>query len=78
MKTIEIDFQGKPLKLETGRVAKQANGSIMVHYGDTVVLVAATAQKENSDSPFFPLTCAYQVKTYAQGKILGGFIKRYC
>ncbi len=76
MKTIEIDFQGKPLRLETGRVAKQANGSIMVHYGDTVVLVAATANKENSDSPFFPLTCAYQVKTYAQGRILGGFIKR--
>lgn len=76
MKTVEIDYLGKKLVLETGRVAKQANGSVMVHYGDTVVLVAATAQKENAGLDFFPLTCVYQVKTYAQGKILGGFVKR--
>ena len=77
MKQIEIDYQGNRLILETGRVAKQANGAVMVHYGDTVVLVTATAAKEAAPNPdFFPLTCVYQVKTYSQGRILGGFVKR--
>ncbi len=77
MKQVKIDYQGQPLILETGRVAKQAHGSVMVHYGETVVLVTATANKEaNEGASFFPLTCVYQVKTYSQGRILGGFVKR--
>lgn len=62
--------------MESGRIAKQANGSVMVTYGDTSVLVVATAEKRVSKLDFFPLTCIYQVKTYAQGRIAGGFIKR--
>jgi polyribonucleotide nucleotidyltransferase len=76
MKKIEIDYFGKPLILETDRIAKQAHGAVWVTYGDTKVLVTATANKENSDFDFFPLTCVYQVRTYSQGRILGGFIKR--
>jgi len=76
MKKIEIDYNGKKLALESGRIAKQANGSVMVTYGDTTVLVAATAETSKSKLDFFPLTCVYQVKTYSQGRILGGFIKR--
>ncbi len=76
MKKIEIEYNGKTLSLETGRIAKQANGSIVVTYGDTVVLIAATAEKRESKLDFFPLTCVYQVKTYSQGRIAGGFIKR--
>ena len=76
MKTVSLEYLGKTITLETGRVAKQADGAVMVHYGDTVVLVTATAAKKESDMDFFPLTCLYQVKTYSQGRILGGFIKR--
>lgn len=76
METVEIDFQGKKLTLETDRIAKQANGSVLVTYGDTVVLVTATAEKKKSELDFFPLTCIYQVKAYSQGKFIGGFIKR--
>ncbi|MFH2129141.1 MAG: polyribonucleotide nucleotidyltransferase, partial [bacterium] len=76
MEKIEIEYNGKKLALETGRVAKQANGSVWVTYGDTTVLVAATAEKTTSKLDFFPLTCVYQVKTYSRGKISGGFIKR--
>lgn len=76
MKRIEIDYYGKKLSLETGRIAKQAGGSVVVSYGDTVVLVTATAAKGEANSDFFPLTCIYQVKSYSQGKILGGFVKR--
>ncbi len=76
MEKIEIDFLGKKLVLETNHVAKQANGSVMVTYGDTVVLVTATAEKGDNSLDFFPLTCVYQVRTYSQGRIAGGFIKR--
>jgi len=76
MKKIEIEYNGKTLGLETGRIAKQANGSVFVTYGDTTVLVAATAETKKSNLNFFPLTCIYQVKTYSQGRINGGFIKR--
>ena len=76
MKNVEIEYLGKPLILETDHIAKQANGSVTVKYGETVVLVASTAQKKASNLDFFPLTCMYQVKTYSQGRILGGFIKR--
>ncbi|MGM8214518.1 polyribonucleotide nucleotidyltransferase [Bacillaceae bacterium W0354] len=76
MKTFSIDLAGRTLKFEIGEVAKQANGSLMVRYGDTSVLVAATASKEPKDLPFFPLTINYEEKLYAVGKIPGGFIKR--
>lgn len=76
MKKLEIDYLGKKLVLETNHIAKQANGSIMVYYGDTVVLVASTTERKNADLDFFPLTCVYQVRTYSQGRIAGGFVKR--
>lgn len=76
MEKVEIDFLGKSLTLETGHIAKQANGSVMVTYGDTVVLVAATAENKEANLDFFPLTCVYQVRTYSQGRISGGFVKR--
>src|SRR5699024_6601176 len=69
-------INGNTLTVEVGELAKQANGSCMVHYGDTSVLVAATASKEPKDLPFFPLTVNYEEKLYAVGKIQGGFIKR--
>lgn len=69
-------INGNTLTVEVGELAKQANGSCMVHYGDTSVLVAATASKEPKDLPFFPLTVNYEEKLYAVGKIPGGFIKR--
>lgn len=69
-------INGNTLTVEVGELAKQANGSCMVHYGDTSVLVAATASKQPKDLPFFPLTVNYEEKLYAVGKIPGGFIKR--
>ncbi|GAA0461631.1 polyribonucleotide nucleotidyltransferase [Alkalibacillus silvisoli] len=76
MKTYSIDIAGRQLTFEIGEVAKQANGATMVRYGDTAVLVAATASSEPKDLPFFPLTINYEEKLYAVGKIPGGFIKR--
>ena len=74
---IEIDFHGRPLLVETGRMARQAGGSALVRLGETVVLVAATAQTNAREGiDFFPLTCDYQEKTFAAGKIPGGFFKR--
>lgn len=74
---LEIDFWGRKLSIETGHLAKQANGSALVTYGDTVVLVTAVANKEPKEGvDFFPLTVNYQEKTYAAGKIPGGFFKR--
>jgi len=77
MTNVEIEVKGKSLKLESGRFAKQANGSVVVRYGDTVVLATAVAKKEaREDIDFFPLTIDYQEKAYAAGKIPGGFFKR--
>jgi polyribonucleotide nucleotidyltransferase len=76
MKKIEIDYLGKKLSIETGKTAKQANAAVWVTYGDTVVLVTATAAKANANLDFFPLTCVYQVRAYSRGKIMGGFVKR--
>jgi len=73
---VEMDLGGRPLSIETGRVAKQANGAAWMRYGDTVVLVAAVANKEASDVPFFPLTVDYREKFYAGGRIPGNFFKR--
>ena len=67
---------GRPLSVEVGQLAKQANGAVLVRYGDTVVLTAVVASKEAKDTDFFPLTINYEEKMYAVGKIPGGFIKR--
>ncbi|MCC6850474.1 MAG: polyribonucleotide nucleotidyltransferase [Deltaproteobacteria bacterium] len=77
MKKVAIDFHGRPLSIEVGRMAKQAGGSALVQYGETVVLVTATSAREARENvDFFPLTCDYQEKTFAAGKIPGGFFKR--
>ncbi|HZD41912.1 MAG TPA: polyribonucleotide nucleotidyltransferase, partial [Terriglobales bacterium] len=77
MKKVELDFYGRPLSIEVGKVAKQADGAALVQYGETVVLVTAVAAKEfKLDTDFFPLTVDYQEKTFAAGKIPGGFFKR--
>ena len=67
---------GKPLTFETGRLAKQAHGSVLVTYGESVVLVTAVCGDERPGLDFFPLTCEYVEKTFAAGKIPGGFFKR--
>ena len=67
---------GRPLVLETGRLAKQANGAVLVSYGDTVVLATVTASKNPTPLDFFPLTVNFEERLYAVGKIPGGFIKR--
>ncbi|OWK26197.1 hypothetical protein AJ87_01965 [Rhizobium yanglingense] len=75
--TVEIEWAGRPLKLETGKIARQADGAVLATYGETVVLatvVSAKAPKPGQD--FFPLTVNYQEKTYAAGKIPGGYFKR--
>lgn len=71
-----MDWAGRPLQVEIGQVAKQANGAVLVRYGDTVVLTAAVGTREPKDTDFFPLTVNYEEKMYAVGKIPGGFIKR--
>ena len=76
MKHVERQFAGRPLRLESGRLAKQAAGSCLVQYGETVVLAAVTVSDNVSPLPFFPLTVEYREKSYAAGKIPGGFLKR--
>jgi len=73
---IERQFAGRTLSIETGRMAKQAAGSALVQFGDTMVLAAVTVSDNESTLPFFPLTVEYRDKSYAAGKIPGGFIKR--
>jgi polyribonucleotide nucleotidyltransferase len=73
---IEQEFAGRRLMIETGRLAKQAAGSALVQFGDTMVLAAVTVSPNISTLPFFPLTVEYREKTYAAGKIPGGFLKR--
>jgi len=74
---VEIDWGGRPLVLETGRMARQADGAVLARYGDTVVLCTAVGQKAPKPGvDFFPLTVNYQEKTFAAGKIPGGFFKR--
>ena len=75
-KIYELDFLGKKLTIETGELAKQANGSVLVRYNDTVVLTAAVMGHNAITQDFFPLTVLYQEKLYSVGKIPGGFIKR--
>ncbi|MFD5261778.1 polyribonucleotide nucleotidyltransferase [Bacillus wiedmannii] len=71
-----IDLAGRQLTVETSQLAKQANGAVLVRYGDTAVLSTATASKEPKNVDFFPLTVNYEERLYAVGKIPGGFIKR--
>jgi len=73
---IDTTFAGRPLTIESGKLAKQAAGSVMVRFGDTMVVAAVTVSPNISTLPFFPLTVEYKEKTYAAGKIPGGFIKR--
>jgi polyribonucleotide nucleotidyltransferase len=75
--TVEIDLGGRQITLETGRMAKQANGAVVVRCGDSAVLVSACMSEEpKPNAGFFPLTVDYREYTYAAGKIPGGFIKR--
>jgi len=77
MTTIEVEVRGKRLIIETGEMAKQSDGAVVVQYGDTVVLATAVAAKKAREGlDFFPLTVDYQEKTYSAGKIPGGFFKR--
>ncbi len=76
-KVFEFDFRGRKLVVENGEMAKQANGAVLVRYGDTVILSTVVVKKEaNLLSDFFPLMVIYQEKLYSVGKIPGGFIKR--
>ena len=77
MHSFEMQLGGRPLIIESGKMAKQAGGAVLVRYVDTAVLVAATASKEPREGiDFFPLTVDYEEKLYSVGKIPGGFIKR--
>jgi len=75
--SVQVEFGGRTVSISTGKMAKQANGSVMVRSGDTMVLVTAVAQKEAKEGQdFFPLTVNYTEKAYAGGKIPGSFFKR--
>jgi len=77
MKKVEIELRGKKLVLETGKLAKQADGAVLARYGDTVVLATAVSDKKPQEAlDFFPLKIDYQEKAYSAGKIPGGFFKR--
>ncbi|RMH04156.1 MAG: polyribonucleotide nucleotidyltransferase [Nitrospirae bacterium] len=77
VRTLELEVAGRPLRLETGRMARQADGAVLASYGETVVLATAVASKTvKPETDFLPLTVNYQEKAYAAGKIPGGFFKR--
>jgi polyribonucleotide nucleotidyltransferase len=73
---VTLDLGGRPLTLETGKIAKQANGAVVARYGDTIVLVTACMDSRANDKDFLPLTVDYRENTYSAGKIPGGFFKR--
>lgn len=75
-KVYSYEWAGRPLVIEVGQLAKQANGAVLVRYGDTSVLSTATMSKSPKPLDFFPLTVNYEERLYAAGKIPGGFIKR--
>ena len=75
-KVFSYEWAGRPLVVEVGQLAKQANGAAMVRYGETAVLSTATMSKSPKPLGFFPLTVNYEERLYAAGKIPGGFIKR--
>ncbi len=73
----ELEWAGRPLRLETGRIARQADGAVLATYGETTVMATVVAERSPKlGLDFFPLTVNYQEKTYAAGKIPGGFFKR--
>src|SRR3979490_544973 len=75
--SVEIDWGGRPLKLETGKIARQADGAVLATYGETIVLATVVAAKNPREGvDFLPLTVDYQEKTYAAGRIPGGYCKR--
>src|SRR5271155_4319547 len=74
--SVTVEVGGRPLVLETGKIAKQANGAIVARYGDTVVLTTACMATTMNDRDFLPLTVDYRENTYSAGKIPGGFFKR--
>jgi len=77
VKRVSVEVAGRPLSFETGALASQAGGAVVVRYGDTVVLVTATTSEQPREGiDFFPLTCDFEEKMYAAGKIPGGFFKR--
>src|SRR5437867_2069745 len=77
VRKLEIDFYGRTLSLETGRLARQAHGAVLAQYGETVVLATVVSQYEAREGmDFLPLTVDYQERTFAAGKIPGGFFKR--
>lgn len=77
LETFSLQLAGRELIIETGKMAGQANGAVLVRYGDTAVLVTATASEQPREGvDFFPLSCDYEEKLYSVGKIPGGFIKR--
>src|SRR6202166_1235935 len=73
---VSIEIGGRPLILETGKIARQANCAITARYGDTIVLVSACMNNKPNDRDFLPLTVDYRETTYSAGKIPGGFFKR--
>ena len=77
MQKVEKTIAGKEMRLETGRIARQSNGAVLVSLGETIVLATVNAAKEpREDVDFFPLQVEYREKHYAGGKIPGGFFKR--
>ena len=77
MKTLlKAEIGGKTLSIETGKIAKQASGSVVVQYGDTIVLVAVVSSHEERMADFLPLTVEYQEKIYAAGRIPGNYFRR--
>src|SRR4030066_1302889 len=77
MKKVEIEIRDKNIILETGKIARQADGAVVAQYGDTVVLATVVADKTPKEGlDFFPLTVDYQEKAYSAGKIPGGYFKR--
>ena len=74
--SITLEYAGRPLSISTGLLAKQADGSALVTYADTVVLVTAVGDRRETDKDFLPLTVNYQEMSYAAGKFPGGFFKR--
>jgi len=73
---VSVEVGGRVLTLETGKIAKQANGAIVARYGDTVILNTACMATKANDKDFLPLTVDYRENTYSAGKIPGGFFKR--
>ena len=71
---VTVEVGGRTLTLETGKIAKQANGAVLARYGDTVVLVTACMDSRANDRDFLPLTVDYREYTYSAGKIPGGFL----